>query len=58
MKTTFRLMLVSLLLIVAMPAFEESCSNASLKGVCGYFHGRPGGLGAGTIDAVLGQFTA
>ena len=58
MKATFRLMLVSLLLVTVTPAFAASCSNTSLKGVYGYFHGRPGGLGAPTIDADLGQFTA
>lgn len=58
MKTTFRLMLLSLLLMTVVPAFAASCSNASLKGVYGYFHGRPGGLGGQPIGATLGQFTS
>jgi len=32
------------------------CSNATLKGVYGYYHGRPGG--GSTIKAVVGQITA
>jgi len=62
MKKTFPVAAaaVSMLVMVmaVVPAFAASCSNASLKGVYGYFHGRPGGLGPGTIDAALGQFTA
>lgn len=57
MRITFWVMWVSLLLIAATPALAV-CSNASLKGVYGYSHGRPGGLGAQPVDAVLGQFTA
>jgi hypothetical protein len=58
MKTALRLMLILLLWFAVMPAFAASCSNASLKGVYGYFHGRPGGLGAQPVDVVLGQFDA
>ncbi len=45
-------------MMAATPAAAAVCSNASLKGVYGYFHGRPGGLGGQPVDAVLGQFTA
>jgi len=57
MKTIMGLIVIALLLIAATPA-SAACSNASLKGVYGYFHGRPGGLGGTAVDAVLGQFTA
>ena len=32
------------------PASAATCSNASLKGVFGYSHGRPEGWCGGTID--------
>jgi len=39
-------------------AAPASCSNAGLKGVYGYFRGRPGGIGGTAANVVLGQFTA
>jgi hypothetical protein len=45
-------------MIAAAPISAAVCSNVSLKGVYGYFHGRPGGLGAQPVDAVQGQITA
>jgi hypothetical protein len=45
----------SALMVGVLPA-AATCSNATLKGVYGYYHGRPGG--AGTPRVVVGQFTA
>jgi len=42
-------------MIAARPA-SAACSNATLKGAYGYYHGRPGG--GSQIVAVVGQFTA
>jgi hypothetical protein len=55
-----RVMSVSLFLLATMvatlPLASATCSNASLTGVFGYFHGRPGGIG-NNVHATLGQFT-
>jgi len=42
--------------MVATTPASASCSPATLKGVYGYYHGRPGG--GATITAVLGQMTS
>jgi hypothetical protein len=42
-------------LLVALPA-SAACSNSTLKGVWGYYHGRP--LGTLDVYKVVGQFTA
>jgi hypothetical protein len=48
-------LLFSIVLAVS-PAFAATCTNASLKGVFGYFHGRPGqATGASTL---VGQLTS
>lgn len=39
--------------LAGSPALAATCSNASLKGAFGYFHGRPGANLAGVIDGQL-----
>jgi hypothetical protein len=41
--------------LAGSPALAATCSNASLNGVFGYSHGRPGG--ASTVNMVTGQLT-
>ena len=41
---------------IAIRPASAACSNATLKGVYGYYHGRP--AGGSSIYSVLGQFTA
>jgi hypothetical protein len=55
----FRKISVSVFLFAAMIAAKPAaavCSNATLTGVFGYFHGRPDGIGG--MRAVVGQMTA
>jgi hypothetical protein len=62
-ETEMRLQTISLAIFVCvtmigvMPAAMAVCSNATLQGTYGYFHGRQGGNPSGT-DMVVGQFTA
>lgn len=42
--------------MVAVRPASAACSNATLTGIYGYYHGRPGG--GATITAVVGQLTS
>ena len=42
---------------IAIKPASAVCSNATLKGAYGYYHGRPGGPGSG-IKGVVGQIVA
>ena len=55
----FQISVLSIFLLATMVAAVPAsavCSNATLKGVYGYYHGRPGG--GATITAVVGQITS
>ncbi len=43
-------------MIIAVPSAWSICSNATLTGVYGYYHGRPDGIGG--MRAVVGQMVA
>ena len=55
-KISVALFVCAIAMMVAAKPAAAACSNATLKGVYGYYHGRPGG--GSTIKAVVGQFTA
>lgn len=48
---------ILLAMLSAATLASAACSKASLKGVYGYFHGRPGGIGT-AVTVLVGQITA
>lgn len=55
-KVTVAVFVFAIAMMIAAKPASAACSNATLKGVYGYYHGRPGG--GSTIKTVVGQFTA
>jgi hypothetical protein len=54
-RTIYVFMSLTAILMAARPAVA-ACSNASLNGVYGYYHGRPGGTG--NLRVLVGQIIA